>query len=77
MKRWRARKVPAIEDGQRKRKGLLATEDGLETLKKGEAANIITRLKHGAQVRSITSCVALAINNHDLDALREATESVG
>ncbi|CDO71637.1 hypothetical protein BN946_scf184911.g107 [Trametes cinnabarina] len=49
MKRWKARKVPTAADGQSK--ALVATEDGLQNLKKGEAANIITRLKHGAQSR--------------------------
>ena len=57
MKRWKARKVLAVADGQRK--PMLATEDGLKTLKKGEAANIITRLKHGAQVRPTTSRMPL------------------
>lgn len=48
QKRWKARKVLASADGQGKT--LRATEDGLQAMKKGEAANIITRLKHGAQV---------------------------
>ena len=48
LKRWKARKVLAAADGFRK--AIPATEEGLRTLKKGEAANIITRLKHGAQV---------------------------
>ncbi|KAI0361525.1 P-loop containing nucleoside triphosphate hydrolase protein [Trametes cingulata] len=49
MKRWKARKVLAAADGQGKM--LLATDDGLSSMKRGEAANIITRLKHGAQAR--------------------------
>lgn len=48
LKRWKARKVIAAADGEGKSR--LATEDGLKDLRKGEAANIITRLKHGAQV---------------------------
>ncbi len=53
LKRWKARKVLATADGQGK--SLVATEDGLSRMKKGEAANIITRLKHGAQVCHVTS----------------------
>ncbi|KAI0735086.1 P-loop containing nucleoside triphosphate hydrolase protein [Earliella scabrosa] len=49
LKRWKARKVLATADGESK--SLLATDEGLKTMKKGEAANIITRLKHGAQAR--------------------------
>ncbi|OSD03148.1 P-loop containing nucleoside triphosphate hydrolase protein [Trametes coccinea BRFM310] len=49
LKRWKARKVPVGGDIQGK--VLVASEDGLQNLKKGEAANIITRLKHGAQSR--------------------------
>ncbi|KAI0801180.1 P-loop containing nucleoside triphosphate hydrolase protein [Fomes fomentarius] len=49
LKRWKARKVLATAVGQGK--SLVATEDGLSRMKKGEAANIITRLKHGAQSR--------------------------
>ncbi|KAH9898317.1 P-loop containing nucleoside triphosphate hydrolase protein [Cubamyces lactineus] len=76
MKRWKARKVLAVADGQRK--ALLATEDGLKTLKKGEAANIITRLKHGAQMRyenrqKALAKVALA---SEKEARRRAREKV-
>ncbi|TFK93509.1 P-loop containing nucleoside triphosphate hydrolase protein [Polyporus arcularius HHB13444] len=49
LKRWKARKVITDADGEGKSR--LATEEGLKNMKKGEAANIITRLKHGAQAR--------------------------
>ncbi|RPD82473.1 P-loop containing nucleoside triphosphate hydrolase protein [Lentinus tigrinus ALCF2SS1-7] len=49
IKRWKARKVIAAADGEGRSRP--ATEEGLKDLRKGEAANIITRLKHGAQAR--------------------------
>ena len=55
LKRWKARKVLATADGEGK--SLLATDEGLKTMKKGEAANIITRLKHGAQVRDLLDTI--------------------
>ncbi|KAI8990514.1 P-loop containing nucleoside triphosphate hydrolase protein [Trametes punicea] len=58
MKRWKSRKVLTTADGPGKT--LLATEDGFKALKKGEAANIITRLKHGAQARHEKQKRALA-----------------
>ncbi|TBU45109.1 P-loop containing nucleoside triphosphate hydrolase protein [Dichomitus squalens] len=49
IKRWKDRKVIAAADGLGK--VMHTTEEGLRALKKGEAANIITRLKHGALTR--------------------------
>ena len=53
LKRWKDRKVIAAADGLGK--AMHTTEDGLRALKKGEAANIITRLKHGALVGFVYS----------------------
>ncbi|KAI0651935.1 P-loop containing nucleoside triphosphate hydrolase protein [Trametes meyenii] len=47
MKRWKARTVFNLEDASRKAPA--ASEKDLRSLRKGEAANMITRLKHGAQ----------------------------
>ncbi|KAI0639485.1 P-loop containing nucleoside triphosphate hydrolase protein [Trametes polyzona] len=47
--RWKGRKVVVAADAHEK--SLMMTDEGLKKLTKGEAANIITRLKHGAQAR--------------------------
>ncbi|KAH9858111.1 P-loop containing nucleoside triphosphate hydrolase protein [Lenzites betulinus] len=48
-KRWKARKVLSSADDHTRK--VLSSDKDLKALKKGEAANIITRLKHGAQAR--------------------------
>ncbi len=50
-KRWKTRKVLTTADGQSAKR--LPGDHELRSMKKGEAANIITRLKHGAQVRQL------------------------
>lgn len=54
LKAWKGRKVVTAPNGLGR--ALPATEEGLRALKKGEAANLITRLKHGALVSPFT-CV--------------------
>ncbi len=51
LKAWKGRKVVTAPDGLGK--AIPATEEGLRAMKKGEAANLITRLKHGALVGPI------------------------
>ncbi|PIL31885.1 transporter [Ganoderma sinense ZZ0214-1] len=76
LKAWKGRKVVTASNGLGK--AIPATEEGLRTLKKGAAANLITRLKHGAlkryekkrkaQVRSILAT--------EKEARRKAREDV-
>lgn len=56
-KRWKTRKVLTTAEGQSAKR-----LHELRSLKKGEAANIITRLKHGAQVRQILLLLYLSID---------------
>jgi ATP-dependent helicase IRC3 len=54
-RRW-AKKAPVIGAGEAQ----VTKEERLANLTKGEAANIITRLKHGAQVEySFSGCLIL------------------
>ncbi|KAI0825051.1 P-loop containing nucleoside triphosphate hydrolase protein [Trametes gibbosa] len=69
LKRWKARKALAsLDDYSRK---VLSSDQDLKVMKKGEAANIITRLKHGAQARHEKRQRALA--KAALSAAKEAT----
>ena len=54
LKKWRNRKMFSTSEGQE------ATEIALKTMRKGETHNIMTRLKHGAQVCP-TSWIVVAI----------------
>ncbi|KAI0669814.1 P-loop containing nucleoside triphosphate hydrolase protein [Trametes maxima] len=58
MKRWKARAAFNLNGVPGKEPG--ASEKDLRSLKKGEAANMITRLKHGAQARHEKRQKALA-----------------
>ncbi|KAL1951850.1 hypothetical protein VTO73DRAFT_999 [Trametes versicolor] len=57
-KRWKTRKILTTAEGQSAKR--LPGDHELRSLKKGEAANIITRLKHGAQARHEKRQKALA-----------------
>ena len=77
MKRWKDRKVVGAADGRRR--AVLATEEGLKSMTKGEAANIITRLKYGAQVTTASRDhnMAQILTRIPSDPIREEEESYG
>lgn len=71
-KRWNTRKVLTTAEGQAAKR--LPGDHELRSLKKGEAANIITRLKHGAQVRQLLLLLYLSIDGVFAGTPREAAE---
>ncbi|KAM5529998.1 hypothetical protein V8D89_016337 [Ganoderma adspersum] len=76
LKAWKGRKVVTTPNGLGK--SLPATEEGLRALKKGEAANLITRLKHGALKRyeKKRKAEVRSILANEKEARRRAREDV-
>ncbi|KAI1788749.1 P-loop containing nucleoside triphosphate hydrolase protein [Ganoderma leucocontextum] len=76
LKAWKGRKVVATPDGLGR--AMHATEEGLREMKKGEAANLITRLKHGALKRHEKKRKAhvRSILANEKEARRRAREDV-
>lgn len=72
LKAWKGRKVTTTSDGQGR--AIPATEEELRTMKKGEAANVITRLKHGALVGPNGLCNDWADLHDCLETLRKEEE---